>query len=101
MAWPFNSSNTAEESPAMTSNRCVAEKCRVSPAESSVSRSSLPSPMMRTRVGAEGETESSKEELAEVEEMAGGSGGTHRPASEVGCDIRIEVGVCLAARWAE
>jgi hypothetical protein len=101
MAWPFNSSNTAEESPAMTSNRCVAEKWRVSPAESSVSRSSLPSPTMRTRVAAEVETERSNEELAGLEEIAGGSAAAPLPASEVGCDMRIEVEDCLAARWAE
>src|SRR5580692_6513134 len=56
MARPFNSSNTAEESAAVTSNCWLAEKWRVSPAGSSASNSNAPSARMRTRVAAEVET---------------------------------------------
>ncbi len=103
MAWPFNSSNTAEESPAETSNCWLAEKWRVSPAGSSVSRSSLPSAMMRTRVAAEVETERSKAgtaEPAELEEAEEGSAAKGLGAldGDGGLDTSVEAEDCLAAR---
>src|SRR5208282_3163078 len=64
---PFNSSNTAEESPAVTSNRSLAENRRFSPAGSSLSRSSEVSARMRTRVAAEVETVRLKAESAPLD----------------------------------
>ena len=60
IAWPFNSSNTALESAAVTSKAISAEKWRVSPARISASRITLPSARTRTRVTEEVETERSK-----------------------------------------
>ncbi len=103
MAWPFNSSNTAEESPAETSNCWVAEKWRVWLAGSSVSRSSLPSATMRTRVAAEVETERSKAgaaepaELEKVEERSAAEG-LGALDGDGGRDTRFEVEDCLAVR---
>src|ERR1700675_2962633 len=65
MARPFNSSNTAEESAAVTSNCWLAEKWRVPPAGSSASSKSVPSARMRTRVAAEVETARSRGTAAE------------------------------------
>src|SRR5882762_7957779 len=58
--FPFNSSNTAEESAADTSKRSMAVKRRFSPAGSSLSRTTLLSATTRTRVVAEVEMESSR-----------------------------------------
>src|SRR5258708_5049331 len=57
MVWPFNSSNTALESAAVTSKAVSAGKWRVWPAGRLDSCTSYPAAWMRTRVAWEVETE--------------------------------------------
>src|SRR5579863_587501 len=105
MAWPFNSSNTAEESAAVTSNCWLAEKCRVSPAGSSASSRVVPSASMRTRVAADVETARSKGTVGgEVDEfdVAGlaADGSTLAVADWVSAGKSAEEDDFFAERWA-